>query len=82
MGGHPLDQHIQCHHVAAAFGHDQIGFAFAGLHKLLVHRLNGGQVLVHHAVQRAAALLNIHNLSFQKYQILWLLATHRQIVLH
>ena len=24
-----------------------------------MHRLNGGQVLVHHAVQRAAALLNI-----------------------
>nr|DAD74774.1 MAG TPA: hypothetical protein [CrAss-like virus sp. ctRQZ5] len=26
--------------------------------------------------------LILHNLSFQKYQILWLLATHRQIVLH
>ena len=55
MVGHPLDQHVQRHGVFAALRDDQVGLALAGLHKLLVHRLDGGQVLGHHAVQRAAA---------------------------
>ncbi len=43
----------------AAVGHDDVGVALAGLHKGLVHGLDRGQVLLDHAVQAAAALLDV-----------------------
>ena len=37
-----------------AFGDDDIRIFLAGLHKLLVHGLDGIQILVHHAVEAPA----------------------------
>lgn len=56
---HPLDDHIQCNQIFAALGHDDVRTALARLHKLLVHRLDGRKLLLHHALQRAAALLHV-----------------------
>ena len=56
---HPLDDHIQCNQIFAALGHDDVRTALARLHKLLVHRLDGRKILLHHALQRAAALLHV-----------------------
>ena len=54
-----MHQHIQGHLIAAAFGNDQVGLALRRFHKLLVHGLHRGEVLVDHAVQRAAAALYV-----------------------
>ena len=43
----------------AALQHDDIGILTGGFHELLVHRLDGGQVLSHHGFQRAASLLHV-----------------------
>ena len=65
------DEQLQRHCVLAALGHNQVRLALAGLHKLLVHRLYGGQVLGHHAVQCAAALLNVAHDAAQNMLIKW-----------
>ena len=54
-----VDQHFQSGAVLAAVGDDDVGVAFAGLHKGLVHGLDGGQVLGDDAVQTAATLLDV-----------------------
>ena len=58
----PVDEHFQCNGIFAAFGNDEVGPALAGLHKLFVHGLHGGQILGDHTVQCAAALFHVpHN---------------------
>lgn len=54
-----VDQHLDGGAVFTAIGDDDIGVALAGLHKSLVHGLDGGAVLGDDAVQRAAPLLDI-----------------------
>ena len=52
-------QHFDGGGVLAAVGHDDVGVALAGLHKSFMHGLDGGQVLLDHAVQTAAPLLDV-----------------------
>lgn len=54
-----VDQHLDGGAVFAAIGDDDIGVALAGLHKSLVHGLDGGAVLGDDTVQGAAPLLDI-----------------------
>ena len=54
-----VGQHLDGGAVFTAVGDDDIGVALAGLHKSLVHGLDGGAVLGNDAVQRAAPLLDI-----------------------
>ena len=59
MAPDPLDNHIQGHHVMAPLQNHNVGKALGGLHELLVHGLDGGEVLRHHRVQGAAPLLHV-----------------------
>ncbi len=56
---HPSDDHVNCDLVPAALRDDDIRELLRGLDKGLVHRLDGGEVLVDDRIQRAAALLYI-----------------------
>lgn len=54
-----VSQHLDGLRVLAAVGNDDIGVPLARLDKSLVHRLDGGEVLVDDTVQRASTLLDI-----------------------
>ena len=56
---HPGDDRIESHLILAPFGDDQIGVALGGLDELLVHRADGGQILIDYRLQRAAACLDV-----------------------
>ena len=59
MPGDALHDHVQRHQIVSSLQHDDVRKLAGRLHKLLVHGLHRGQVLVHHGFQRAAALLHI-----------------------
>lgn len=59
MVGDALHDHVQRHQIVPALQHDNVGVLPGGLHELLVHGLDGGQVLGHHRLQRAATLLHV-----------------------
>lgn len=54
-----MGQHLHRSGVLAAVGYNDVCVALAGFHKGFVHRLDGSQVLLDHAVQTAAALLYV-----------------------
>ena len=59
MAADALHDHAKSHQVAPALWDDDVGVLAAGLDELLMHGLDGGQVLVDDRVQRAAPLLHV-----------------------
>ena len=55
----PAHDHIQRHQVLAALRHHQIGMLLAGLHKLLMHGLDRGQILFNDRFHGPAPLFHI-----------------------
>ena len=57
--GDALHDHVERHKVVPALEHDDVGVLAAGLDKLLVHGLDGGEVLRDHALERAATVADV-----------------------
>ena len=51
-----VDDHFQRNEILAALQNNQIGVLFAWLHKLLMHGLDRGKVLVQDGLQASSAL--------------------------
>ena len=51
VGGDALHDHVKSHQIVPALQHDDVRELAGRLHKLLVHGLHGGQILVHHRFQ-------------------------------
>ena len=54
-----VDDHFQRDEVLAALGNNEVRVFLAGLHELLVHGLDGGEILADHRVQAPPPLLHI-----------------------
>ena len=54
-----IDYHVHGYLVHAALRDDDIGVALCRLYKCLMHRLDGGEVLIDDAVERAPALYDV-----------------------
>ena len=59
MASDALEDHLERHEIMPALGHDDVGVALAGLHKLLVHRLYSTEILGRDRLEAAPTLLDI-----------------------
>ena len=59
MRAHALEHHVQRDLIVSALGDDDIRLALRGLNELLVHGLDGGQVLIHDALKAPAAVAHV-----------------------
>ena len=53
------DDHLDGDRVVATARHYHIGVAFAGLDELIVHRLNGGQILLDNLIKWSSAIVRV-----------------------
>ena len=54
-----VDDHFQSDQVLSALRNDQICVFLAGLHELLMHRLDGRQILFNYGINGAATLFDV-----------------------
>ena len=59
MRPYALHYHFERDLIIATLRNDNVRIALARFHKLLVHGLDGGEILVHHAVKAAATVTHI-----------------------